>query len=595
MSILTSMRAKAWSIPLALLTFAVVFFVKSWLAFSGATLGHDYSFVYPRLGAYLFWAERNGYWSIPYFLPYQCAGIFDFADLQSAYFSFPTAMAMLFPVHWVWPMTMIFFGLAGATGGYAFARFGLGTRHSSAILCGLIMLCNEFFMVRVAVGHVLFHGIMLLPWIALQCLRSRGDYGLKQDLPAVAGIALLFSYLVYSGGIQLILPSILSLGILLLAVPIPYRDRLRGWLRLGVGGLLALAISGVKLAESFHLMSHLSRGFYPLPGFKDLFTTLGFAVSALFFEPTAPFMHENIVNTSFMIDIHEGIFGVTAIPLLALGFFVVMKSDSLGINAILKAVSVRYIVLAILLLLPIFLNTYNEGWTSFLKSIPVIGQSSNMVRWMMAYILPLAVLSACVFDKYSGGMPVERPLLFAAMLVLMLNLIQFDLHRFTSPGYSAELIERSLSGPGSGAPVPITEIGTKAGSIKGGDDTFLKGVSQVGCYNPIFGYRLEKLRYDNLKLGSAKQLVNGAFNFHNPACYVFPEENACQPGDNFRQDQAAELDKLLNYEPMNYRRPAYLQALGILSLAAAAVCLAATIYGLVRRPLATPAGLMSSR
>jgi hypothetical protein len=87
------------------------------------------------------------------------------------------------------------------------------------------------------------------------------------------------------------------------------------------------------------------------------------------------------------------------------------------------------------------------------------------------------------------------------------------------------------------------------------NDTFIAGVSQVFCYNPIFGYRLEKFSADGLLPGDVLQSRDGFLNLKNPACYVFPRENGCRPGDRFRADQLEQARKFVAYRPFEFAMP----------------------------------------
>ena len=76
------------------------------------------------------------------------------------------------------------------------------------------------------------------------------------------------------------------------------------------------------------------------------------------------------------------------------------------------------------------------------------------------------------------------------------------------------------------------------------------------CYNPIFGYRLEQFRSNGLTPGLVGVPSDGRLNFKNPACYLYPDDNACRVGERFRTDQADVLARLVDYRPIPFRRSA---------------------------------------
>jgi hypothetical protein len=77
------------------------------------------------------------------------------------------------------------------------------------------------------------------------------------------------------------------------------------------------------------------------------------------------------------------------------------------------------------------------------------------------------------------------------------------------------------------------------------------------CYWPTFGYRLENFPAGPLQLGATlEEAAPGVLNVKNPACYVFPRENACVPGDHFRTAQRDDAARFLRYEPFPFARSA---------------------------------------
>ena len=59
-----------------------------------------------------------------------------------------------------------------------------------------------------------------------------------------------------------------------------------------------------------------------------------------------------------------------------------------------------------------------------------------------------------------------------------------------------------------------------------------------------------------LKVGeTVDQLTDDRFNMKNPACYVFPDENNCAPGDHFRVDQKEELLSFTSYKGYEFNMP----------------------------------------
>ncbi len=77
----------------------------------------------------------------------------------------------------------------------------------------------------------------------------------------------------------------------------------------------------------------------------------------------------------------------------------------------------------------------------------------------------------------------------------------------------------------------------------------------MNCYEPIFGYFGEQFPVKQLRPGPVRVPVGNRFNLKNPACYLFPRENNCQPGDHFLISQKADAENFINYKPIKFDMP----------------------------------------
>jgi hypothetical protein len=51
------------------------------------------------------------------------------------------------------------------------------------------------------------------------------------------------------------------------------------------------------------------------------------------------------------------------------------------------------------------------------------------------------------------------------------------------------------------------------------------------------------------------ELRDGAFNLNDPACYLFPETNACVPGEPFREARREDAEAFASYRPFPFEMP----------------------------------------
>jgi hypothetical protein len=94
----------------------------------------------------------------------------------------------------------------------------------------------------------------------------------------------------------------------------------------------------------------------------------------------------------------------------------------------------------------------------------------------------------------------------------------------------------------------------------------VRGGSQLLCYEPLFGYALEKFPIRTLRPGSVLAVHEGYLNLKNPVCYVYPLENACEPGEHFSVNQQEVAQAFSAYKPLPFRLPAWQKAANIFNL-----------------------------
>jgi hypothetical protein len=112
------------------------------------------------------------------------------------------------------------------------------------------------------------------------------------------------------------------------------------------------------------------------------------------------------------------------------------------------------------------------------------------------------------------------------------------------------------------------------------NDSMIDGASQLSCYQPMFGYRLERMPVGVLRPGPAlAEAADGVLNVKNPACYVFPLENRCVPGDHFATAQRAEAERFLQYEPFEFVSGALQSVADAVTLGTLALLLIAALLG----------------
>jgi hypothetical protein len=371
---------------------------------ASARIGVDYGFWLPNLLAGDFWRLTNGAWAMPWFNPAQCGGVPFHADPQGAYLSLTQALtAFISPVAAL-QVSFLVYAAAGFLGTLHLARARFALSPPASLFAAALFALNGMYAARMMVGHLSFAPFMLVPAMAA-CVVGAADRDFRGDVLRAAGFAALLAVMLEGGMAVLVLPAYLTL--LLVAVLHAARGGGglgRGLALLALGSLGGLALCAGKLAAVLGLMAAIPRDLYPLPGFRNAAEAAWVAARSLFFWP-GPDMATALVNSAVTLEPHEFDYGVGPAPLVLM----LMTAARLVWRRAVPPAKLRtrllWETLAILLLVPIALNTYAAPWTALLKMVPVLRSSSNMLRWFAAYMLPAVLGGAMALDRLAGLRP----------------------------------------------------------------------------------------------------------------------------------------------------------------------------------------------
>ncbi len=512
---------------------------------SHGKLGHDYRMWFPRLLAGYYWFETNGLFAIPWFTPALCGGILLFANPQDLYFSVPQWLTFwVDPLTGIW-LTFIIFAMIGFLGFFLLLRRVFGCSPWSSLLGGTLFLFNGFYTYRIIIGHLGYHSFMLMPIIALLLLHHKDKAGVKHHLYRSLLSALAFSYVFYSGGIHLLIPMTFSIMAIAFIYAIKNNHLSHFMVRLTGCLIIVFFLSFSKLTASLATLNNLPREGYVLPGIPRLLDAFWLPFKALFFISQDWEVTQNIfTNFKWPLDRHEFEIGITLIPL----FLILM-----GIKCLLSIKKKEWLYLLglfFILMIPILVNFYTPEWNIFLKKLPVLKNSSTLVRWYSIYVPTLILIAILVFERYSlkPVIRVSSSLVFIA-LVITLNIAR-DKSYYAKQSYDpTHIIVGYLNAKEKRSIPDIKHVATAVIKSAVRDDSLMiLGVSQLNCYESLFGYKHEFFpKKDQLVVGSVIQLRNGHFNMKNPACYTFPDQNDCDPGDHFKTDQREDLVDFIHY------------------------------------------------
>lgn len=550
-------------------------------------LGHDHSLALTSLLAGYYWLLASGPLAVPWFTPAFCGGQPFYADVQSTYYSVPQLLTLAWDPMTASYLTMLLFAAVGYAGAYRLHR-ALGAGRPASAAGATVFMFNGFFAHRMIVGHLVFHGFMLVPWIARWLLgagRDRAPRGASLDVAlhgCLAGLAA--AYALHSGLGSLLVPVGLAVAMLLLLdlAETGGADPGRIAARCAVAGVIAGAVSASKLAVGHAFMSAFPRDHYLLPGYRTFLDSLRIALASVFVSPSdiEERSRAALTNVQWIVGRHELEYGVTLVPLLVLAIGGVAAVASRGRERPARAPRgwrrvVPLVLLALLAMIPLALNTYGADWNALLKRTPVLRSSSSLVRWFLVYVPLAAALTSLALERV--GARWRAPLGAAAIAAVVLLNLAADRDDYAAQDYRPDaVIGAHRAAASSGAVPPIEAVGAAApgGREVQRNDLLALGRSQMLCYNPSFGYRLERLPLGGLHPGSVWDAgADGRLNVKNPACYLFPRENGCRPGDHFLASERESAERFVRYEPFAFEVSGVQRAANAVTLAALAASL----------------------
>lgn len=549
-----------------------------YLPSSGAHWGHDYALHLPNLLAGYFWFQQNGLLEAPWFSPAQCAGVPFLADLNVAYYSLPQwATFAVGPVGAI-RLTFVLFAALGAAGSFVLLRGPFAATPWAAATAAVLFLCSGFFTYRMLVGHLTFHPITLTPWLAWALLAMRKH--VWQTMLSTCAAGLMFAYMFHAGMVHAIPPVAIAVAVILLLHGLLHGHRRGPWLLFASAVLLSLALGAQRMTAALAFLQQFPRDEYALPGFPSLLAELRVVLLSLFWRPPAELAPPLLANLGLPLQRHEWEYGLgpAAALLLLAGAVRVAKGARLTASAWLVTVAI-----VVALALPLALNWHHPAWHAFLKSQPLLGSSSNLVRWYLLYVPLVALCAGLAFDVV---VPAAAWRARAAALLAAATLVwnwTADRSYYTAQTYDPGVMQRAWQAVDAGAPLPeVTNLSVRVDKANRlalpleRNDDMARGYSQLLCYQPMFGYGLERLRHGELRPGPAlAELPDGTLNLKNPACYVFPAANACAPADHFRREQREEATRFLRYQPFAFQRPVWQTLADAVTLAALLLTFAA--------------------
>ncbi len=537
-----------------------------------------------------FWFRSNGIFEPFWFTPAFCGGQPALGAPESGFYSVAQFLTFFAdPLTSVYATVLLFASL-GFWGFYLLLRACFGASQQAAVLGAALFMFNGFFSHRMLEGHFAFHAVMLLPWMAWLLLRP-GANSVLAILFNGAATGCLLAYGTYSGMIHLLLPCALAVLGIAAMHGLAGREAPGFVSRSLVAGLVAGGLSAAKMMAALLYLGNFPRSSYSMPGFTGIWGELKILFSTLFLSPVdiAEQVQPLVDNVQWQLGRQEWEYGVTLVPLVIIvaGTAVMLSRIRNPWPRFSLRGSAWLVLLGLVLVVPLALNIYTPAWNDFLKQIPVIKSSIYMMRWFVVYVPLVILLSALLLDRISPLAGARYALLMAALAALVYFNAAKDREYYQDQPYRPYTIVNAWKiANASSAQARIQNISAFVNANNeieapiNRNDMIAMGGSQLACYNPIFGYRLEDFPRKSLHNGPVFAKQDGVLNIKNPACYTYPEQNNCRPGDHFTVDQLDAAQAFASYKPFPFNFSPGQKIANLVTLVTLALLLALLAVGL---------------
>ena len=524
-----------------LLFVAAVYLFLNHLYLRYPLVGHDhwYWFHYLLLGKWHF--MRQGILPFRY-IPQFCGGNVGYGTPYNMYYSV-TQLLSIFTNPWVaYQLTAILMLVFGYLGWYLVGTKVMKMSSNWSYLYSLILTTNGFYLMHVAIGHGNFLTFPLVSCLLLLLHSRSTDQKLILLLRAV-GFGILAGIILYAGGFIVLMISgllfccTIPLDVLLHRSQMFQRTK-HFMILVPLFSLSSLCICISKIVSVYSFMRFFPRH-APLSSINGNVDALTYIVHALFYIP----QKSSILNAPW--GPHEKSMLVSPVVLMGLicGFVLIfVYSRRLKKRIVHTSFILIYVALFLWLL---FQFVKGDGpVVDVLHTLPVLNSQRVATRYLF-----IGVVFFSTAGMWSMSRFVDRYLLrFRDLIIISSALItlfvfhegnvavikEFDLDigNINLPDFyefSHEFNESLERG--------VLEV-TKGKST-------LIGVTGMDCDYGVLDFAGNpQLR--SLHPGSVYDVEQNYFNLMNPACYQYPKENDCNPGDRISVSDKDNLERFIN-------------------------------------------------
>jgi hypothetical protein len=540
-------------------------FIQNNLIFNNSLVAEDFKFFIPNLIFGKIWYLKNTIIDTPHFAPHLCGGIPYHADPQSIYYSFIQIIFILFDVPVAIKITFFLLSLIAYVGIYLLLNISFKYDASSSLIGSTLFLFSGFFISRVFTGHLSYTYAALIPvycFFVIEAARNNNLYINKIFL--ILSIFILSSFF-FVGASPMMLIYIYTIFLIILIYSYAsYSFKSLYYLLLSIFFSILLSLS--KITYSLYFLNNFPRKIEGtvlnniLDFFYVFFTNLFLAPNPIYFD-----RHQYNSNKIY-ISFNELQYSISVLPLLVLFLYIFFKKKNF-FNTKEKFFKNKILCSLILFLLfiPIFFLIQIPYFSELLNKIPVFSNTWVRTRWTFIYIIPFIIFTVGMISSLKIN---NNKIMLLFLFIPIIQIIStYYLINLFFPHKS--LLNRSTYNISSLTKFSSSINKTNINNVKieyvqdknnfnemDLNEGFIVNVSKIFCYQPIFGYTLDKLPRENITKGqlyfSRIKHDKKNYNLFNPSCFLFPKENYCKIGDLFNFNDNKRVSDFLNYKSIDF-------------------------------------------
>ncbi len=575
------MHKKSFLIPILIILNIVVIalFFFRYTSSTAPMVGGDFRYFIPRLLDNYLYQRINGIFSVHWYTPSFAGGEPVYANPQDIQYSLSQLLVWIFNPWQALRLSMVFFVAAGFIAFYVFFKNLLELSPFASILGAVFSTVNGFYIGHMVAGHVTFQVFPIFGVVLIILFNSKIPHWLGGIL-----LSLLCSLFLYSGSFQVISYYVLTTVIILPTIYLLKPTLIKGKHMLatflwGVG--FSVLANGSKLWAIFSLMEFSPRTASDqyiatwLQGFERIVSQLVGSMTAIplrawiegiSYKDAADGFANSLMRISGSPYTFAGldISLSPALLILLVGGLISLFASRTKLKAFIE--KKRLIAAACLGLATFFVIEFTLARGQpylFLHQLPIMSSLRANVRYTCAFIFPLAMLGAAIFNTWTKNWRSHLRVLAVFILFDGIALTSVWIYYRIPPEYQQRIFDIRL----------VEQVYPE---IRYQNETFLvdkvvpdantwevfelHATNLIDPYEPLFKSFEEHFKA-TLHAGSVHDIEGGYFNIINPTGYVYPEANNTKPYDRISISDEANFLAFINRRPTSWKLPVIQQVL----------------------------------